>query len=177
MPNDEVETQGAPTDRKRKLWTYLLVAGLMLGEGAAIFVGIKLIGGSGPATGAASTEPGTGVGASLAGAEQDVVEVPVCEVDAFNKMTGKLYVYHLQVAAIVQRTAAQNLKQMVESRAATIRDRVNTVIRRADPKFLNEPGLETIRRQIKFELDKVFGNQELIQEVLLPSLLQSQAQL
>jgi hypothetical protein len=65
----------------------------------------------------------------------------------------------------------------VDARQATICDRVNTVVRRAEPKFLSEPGLETVRRQIKFELDKVFGDEDLIQEVLLPELLQSQAQL
>jgi hypothetical protein len=177
MPKDEVDAEVAGTDRKRKLWAYLIVAGLMLGEGAAIFVGIKLIGGTSPAAGAASTETGAGAGGSLAHAEPDLVEVPVCEVDSFNKMTGKLYVYHIQVVAVVRRTAAPGFKEMVDARQATIRDRVNTVVRRAEPKFLNEPGLETIRRQIKFELDKVFGDQDLIQELLLPALLQSQAQL
>jgi len=50
---------------------------------------------------------------------------------------------------------------------------VTTVIRSADPKFLQEPGLETIRRQIKFELDKVLGDDKIIVDLLIPSLLQS----
>lgn len=174
---EEVQAEVGGEERKRKLLAALVVIGLMLGEGAAIFAGIKLLGGSGPATGAASAIAGSGGGDSLGYPEPDLVEMPVCEVDAFNKMTGKLFVYHLQVVAIVNRAAAQKFKELVNARDATIRDRINTVVRRAEPKYLNEPGLETLRRQIKFELDKVFGDENLIQELLLPTLLQSQAQL
>ena len=51
-----------------------------------------------------------------------------------------------------------------------IRDRIRTIIAESDPDKLGggtEPGLETLRRQIKYQLDEIVG-EGLIDEVLVP---------
>jgi flagellar basal body-associated protein FliL len=68
-------------------------------------------------------------------------------------------------------------KGLIDARKATIRDRLDTLLRNADPKYLNEPGLETLRRQIKFELDKVFKDEKLVDEILITKFLKSRANL
>jgi hypothetical protein len=56
--------------------------------------------------------------------------------------------FHIQVTAVVKKANEAVLEKCVQERQNTINDRVTTIIRSADPKFMNEPGLETIRRQI-----------------------------
>ena len=42
------------------------------------------------------------------------------------------------------------------------------IVRSAEPQYLQEDGLETIRRQIKFELERILGEDVKIVEVLVP---------
>jgi len=51
-----------------------------------------------------------------------------------------------------------------------IQDRIRTIIAQSDPEKLSgglEPGLETLRRQVKYQLDEIIGP-EMIDEVLVP---------
>jgi flagellar basal body-associated protein FliL len=66
---------------------------------------------------------------------------------------------------------------MLQERKASIEDRITTVIRSADPAHLAEPGLETLKRQFKFELDKITEDETLIRQVLIPKLLQTRSAL
>ncbi|MBI4717323.1 MAG: flagellar basal body-associated FliL family protein [Planctomycetes bacterium] len=90
-----------------------------------------------------------------------------------NKMTGKNILFQLRVSILVGGSDQERAKKLVEAKQARIRDRINFVIRSAEPTYLNEPGLETIKRRIKHELDRVFDDNEIIREVLIPELLQS----
>jgi flagellar basal body-associated protein FliL len=74
---------------------------------------------------------------------------------------------------LVASADAERAKQIAEANKARINDRVNVVIRSAEPKDLNEPGLETIKRRLKHELARVMGDEQLIQEILIPEFLQS----
>jgi len=59
---------------------------------------------------------------------------------------------------------------MITDRDALIKDRLRTIIAESDPDKLgggSEPGLETLRRQIKFQLDEIVGD-GMIDEVLVP---------
>jgi len=69
------------------------------------------------------------------------------------------------------------VQTILEARKSTVLDRFNTVIRGADSKYLNEPNLDTIRRQFQFELNKVLGSDELVLELLIPRFYQSPADL
>ena len=51
-----------------------------------------------------------------------------------------------------------------------ITDRVRTIIAQSDPEKLgggSEPGLETLRRQVKYQLDEIVG-EGVVEEVLVP---------
>ncbi|MGH7214988.1 MAG: hypothetical protein ACREIT_09525, partial [Tepidisphaeraceae bacterium] len=58
----------------------------------------------------------------------------------------------------------------IKERDALIRDRIRTIIAQADPEKLgggSEPGLETLRRQVKYQLDEIVG-EGMVDEVLVP---------
>lgn len=50
----------------------------------------------------------------------------------------------------------------------TIKDRLTRIVRSAEPTQLQEDGLETIKRQMKFELERILGDDVKIVEVLIP---------
>ena len=175
MPKEETDANvNVPTKRK-KLLPYTIIGAIMLVEGLAVYIAAKTLG-SDPAAAEAGQGSGESIGPDGMPTDMDV-ELLICELDAFNKKTGRLMMYHIQVVAIVNRGHEERLQKLVELRRGTISDRVTTVIRSAEPKYLSEPGLETIRRQIKFELDKIFGDETLIIELLIPKLLQSSSNL
>ncbi len=171
MPEQEIDANVGPPSRRAKLIPYAIVVGLMLVEGVGIFVAMKTLG-SDPEPVEAQA-PGEGIVIDGQNEASLPTEYVICELDAFNKQTGKLLLYRVEVAATVARDQEARFKKLLELRKSTIQDRVTTVIRSADPKYLQEPGLETIRRQIKHELDKVLGDDKIIVELLIPKLLQS----
>ncbi|HUU82447.1 MAG TPA: hypothetical protein VM243_02980 [Phycisphaerae bacterium] len=168
----DAEVAEAKPAKSKKMLAILVIGGLMLAEGALIFGAMTLFGGS-PGGASAATNAAGAFTPSGEMSPGDVAEVLIAELDAFNSLSGRLQVYHLQVSALVHPGNRGEIESIVKDRAGTISDRINTVIRGADPKHLNEPGLETLRRQIKFELDKVFGNDSLVLELLVPQLLQT----
>jgi len=195
---DQARPEGqAPPKKSSRTKLAMLIGGLMSLEAVGVFVVIKFFW-SGPdsadaadaAEGEAADagEHGGGGGgeeggqegghsrdAALPGASHLDAEVGICELNAFNKRDGQLYLYQIKVTALVPGDRQAEADQLVKARQATIDDRMNTLIRGADPQHLNEPGLETLRRQIKFELGQVFQDEKLIREILIPKLLQTRS--
>ena len=82
--------------------------------------------------------------------------------------SGRLFLYDIEVYAKTKKEKAETLKKMLESYKATIEDRLNRVVRAAEPQDLQEDGLETIRRQVKHELSQIVGDEKMIEEILIP---------
>jgi flagellar basal body-associated protein FliL len=98
---------------------------------------------------------------------------PNCPSSIFalpNKQSGRMFIYDVSIFAVVKTASADEVKQIIADRDALIKDRVRTIIAESDPDKLgggSEPGLETLRRQIKFQLDEIVGD-GMIDEVLVP---------
>jgi flagellar basal body-associated protein FliL len=60
------------------------------------------------------------------------------------------------------------MKEFIENRKNTVDDVISRVIRSADERHLAEPGLETLKRQIRFELGRLIGDDKIIEHVLIP---------
>lgn len=178
---DEGDLAQPAARKSKKFLGAAILVGVMVAEGALIFAAMKVLGGTGAGTAAGGeVAPATAEADDPAlelDAPADVAEILVAETDAFNNRSGRLHMYHIQVTALVPGEGAEALERLVEQRGGTIKDRINTVIRGADPKHLNEPGLETLRRQIQFELNKITGDDSLVLELLIPELLQSRTSL
>ena len=160
-------------DRKRNLLTVAVVGGLMLLEGVGIVGAVKFLG-VGPQETEASEEVVEEV-------DQDgnplppQIEMRVTDVVAFNSKGGRVFVYQLSVYAEVDSKKMADVEDILENRQNTIEDHFSKIIRACDPKYLEEPGLETLKRQFKRELDEVLGDETLINEVIFPQFSKSRA--
>ncbi len=163
-----------PKSNRGKLVPVLVVAMLILGEGVIVYFVVNALGSSPPETLAEGTESDVDAEGEAGGSQQGVlfeVELPQCRPS--NKMSGKFISFQIRVIVLVSAAQLERAKQLVEAKKARIRDRINFVIRSAELKHLNEPGLETIKRRLKQEFGRVFGDESVVQEVLIAEMLQS----
>jgi flagellar basal body-associated protein FliL len=97
------------------------------------------------------------------------VEIELTNFRAPNMQSGHRIVYDIQIFARVRRANETKMRALIKDRKATVEDRIRTIIATLDPEKLgggSEPGLETLRRQVKYALDEVAG-ESLINEVLI----------
>jgi flagellar basal body-associated protein FliL len=165
----------ATPSAKGKLKLPIIVGGMMLVEAVVVFMLVKMTATPPPEVHAA--EGHAGEHGEPAEAKEIDPEIPLVECESINRTSGQTIVVHLSLSALAAAENAEKLKKLVEMRKSSIQDRVQFVVRGADPKHLNEPGLETIRRQLKAEIDKLFGDEKLVTELLIPQILQSRSSL
>jgi hypothetical protein len=164
--------------------TPVLLGGVMVIEAVLLFAGFKIFGGGAPkaAAGAeiASAEHGEGHGGGGEGEHGDgkagapdtkkFVELQVVDFKAPNKVSGRTFLFDVTVFAVTKGDHGEKVKTALKDREALIKDRIRTIIAQSDPEKLMgsaEPGLETLRRQVKYQLDAIIG-EGLIEEVLVP---------
>lgn len=153
--------------------TPMLLGVVMLVEAMVLFAGFKMF--SGPhaaqAADATSEEGGHDAhGGPIKAEKKKVVELNVLEFKAPNKQSGRLFLYDVSVFVTVKTEFKERVEAAFKDREATIKDRARTIISQCDPEKLgggSEPGLETLRRQMKHQLDEIIGD-GMIEEVLIP---------
>lgn len=174
-----------PTPKKSKTW--IIVPAIMIVEAIAVFVLAKMLVG-GPAEASAAVEAAShdshggdehestghaGPGSAGTDSHTEDAEVALTECKTINRESGKLILFHLRVSALVSASNLEKSKTLIQGKQARIDDRINTVIRSAEPRHLREPGLETIKRRMKYECDRIFEDESLVREILIPYLVQS----
>jgi flagellar basal body-associated protein FliL len=168
--------------------TPVLMGGVMLLEAVVLFAGFKFLGGGAPksAEGADVAHMETGDGGhgeeGHGGGEghgdgkaapidkRKTIEINVLDFKAPNKQSGRTFLYDVSIYLVTKNEFADQVKQTIKDRDALIKDRIRTIIAQSDPEKLgggSEPGLETLRRQVKYQLDEIIGEQ-MISEVLIP---------
>jgi flagellar basal body-associated protein FliL len=159
--------------------TPVLLGGAMIIEAVVLFAGFKFInGGAKNANAADLTTPAVkkegdkSADGEKAGAvdESATAEVPLLESRFPNKRSGRTFLYDVKISLSVKKESADKVKAIVAEHDALILDRVRTIIAETDPEKLgggSEPGLETLRRQVKYQLDEIVGD-GMIDEVLIP---------
>ena len=76
----------------------------------------------------------------------------------------------MNIVVTTKTATGDKVKDLISARDALIKDRIRTIIATLDPEKLgggSEPGLETLRRQVKYQLDQILGD-GLIDDVLVP---------
>lgn len=99
-----------------------------------------------------------------------LVELQVVQLKAPNSVSGRTFMYDVQIFAAVKGPNKEKVETAIKERGALIQDRVRTIIAQSEPDKLgggSEPGLETLRRQVKHQLDEIVG-EGLVDEVLVP---------
>ncbi len=157
--------------------TPVLLGVAMVVEAAVLFAGFKFLGAgakpteAGLAMPAHGEEGGHGEGGESAPVDRKKkVEVPVLDVKAPNRRMGRTFIYDVSIVVQTRAEHEKTVKDAIKDHEALIKDRFRTIIAQSDPEKLgggSEPGLETLRRQVKYQLDEIVG-EGLIDEVLVP---------
>lgn len=148
--------------RKRSVVTLGIFGGVMLVEGIAIFACMKFFG--------ADPDPTQGLEATEATTQpwEESQELEVGNLRVLNTDGRRAMLYNVRVVIRVHHTNREKIEEFLESRRSTVEDAMSRVIRRAEERHLAEPGLETLRRQIRFELGVLLGDESIIEQVLIP---------
>lgn len=161
-----------PSGSKKKFLTIAVVAGIMLIEGVVVFLAVRMT----------AETPDQAAAAELVTDPSQLLdimdaELPLVDCDAINRKSGQSIVVHISLSVRVSADDQEYAAKLVEKRQSTVKDRVQMILRSADPQHLNEPNLDTLKRQIQFELDKIFEDNELVLEVLITQILQTRSRL
>ncbi len=166
----------------------VMLGGVMVLEAVVLFGGFKFLGGGKPQVvvgadlvtqeagehGEAPAGEHGGDSRAAAGSGKhekgQTVELNVVDMKAPNKTSGRSYIYDVSIFVSTKAESEEKVKSTLKSREALIKDRIRTIIAQSDPEKLgggSEPGLETLRRQVKYQLDEIVG-EGIIDEVLVP---------
>jgi flagellar basal body-associated protein FliL len=155
----------AEAPKKNSMMKMIIVAAVVLVlEGGT--VGVTMMLSAGPKK-VMAEQPAT---APAEAVEHDV-EVKLIDATRLpNSVGGREYLYILSIAAKVDEKNKAKATELLAEREAETKDRIRTIIASSDPKSLAEPGLETLKRQIAYQLDEILGQdgKGLIKEVLIP---------
>ena len=103
----------------------------------------------------------------------------ILELRAFNTVSGRKLLFDVMIVMRVKAEHEESVKQKIADNKALITDRVGTIMRQSDPEKLgggSEPGLETFRRQVKYQLEDILGP-GIVDEVLVPRCIPYRADL
>ena len=95
------------------------------------------------------------------------VELKVVDFKASNKQSGRMYLYDVSIVISVRGVNEEKAKSCLTENDARVKDRVRTIVAQSAPEKLSEPGLETLRRQVKYQLDQILGD-NVVEEVYVP---------
>jgi len=161
----EAPAAAAPeAPKKNSMMKMIIVAVVVLVlEGGT--VGVTMMLSAGPKK-VMAEQPAT---APAEAVEHDV-EVKLIDARLPNSVGGREYLYILSIAAKVDEKNKVKATELLAERESETKDRIRTIIASSDPKSLAEPGLETLKRQIAYQLDEILGQdgKGLIKEVLIP---------
>lgn len=155
---------GAADSKKVKSYATIgLISGLMLVEGVAIFAAMKFFG--------ADPDPTAGMPqltvTTQPFGESKEIEIARVRVQNTNGTRPILYAASIDVK-VPSKKESLITEDFLKNRRATVNDAISRIIRSADSKHLSEPGLETLKRKIRFELGALLGDENVIEEVLIP---------
>lgn len=156
----------------------VLLGGVMVLEAITLFAGFKMLGGGPAEAGAHAAKTHLEYddhGNPIVHAEgeltaEEFAEVVVGSFRSPNRLNGRTYLYNLEISARVKADVKAKVDAKLSNSTALVKDRMNRIVASIDPEKLNgaaEPGLETLRRQVKYQLDLIVGD-GLIEEVLIP---------
>lgn len=156
------EAQAAQAGRKGKVLTFALFGGVMVVEGLAIFMCMKFFG--------ASPDPTVGMEglAPTTKPWEEVLELPVAQVRVPNNSGARTTLYSVKVVVQVHHNDKMKVQEFLENRKSTIEDVIGRVIRSSEERHLAEPGLETLKRQVRYEMSGLLGDEKTIVQVLIP---------
>lgn len=163
---------GASPGKSGSMKAVVIIGIIMLVEGVGVYGLTRLMAPPPPAADASEDEDDAISDELFERDEYREIELSSCRPT--NRNGAKTLTVSISVTALVREVDLEGMQKLVENMQGRIDDRVNFVVRSVDQRHLNEAGLEVIKRQLKHELDGIFGDEDLIVELLIPELLQTE---
>lgn len=164
ITESEAPVVTASTAKSGRMLTFGIFGGLMILEGVGIFLCMKFLG--------SDPDPTVGMDQGLTPTTrpwEESQEISVAKVRVPNTSGSRTMLYNVRVAVRVHFNNVERVQKFFERRASTVEDTISRVIRSADERHLNEPGMESLKRQIRYELSSLLGDDTLIEQVLIPA--------
>lgn len=162
-PKSQSADISAPAASKSgKMKTFGIFGGVMLAEGLAIFFAMKAF--------SPEPDPTMGMAPELTQATQpggNTAELELAHVRVQNTNGARTILYSVTANIEVIKERKEELQAYLDGHRAEINDVMSRIIRGAEEKHLNEPGLETIKRLIRFEINKMLGNETDVERVFI----------
>ena len=134
----------------------------MIVEGIAIFMGMKFFGSHpDPTLGLEGMQPTTQ-------AWSETQEFDIANLRVLNRNGPRAMLYNVRIVVTAHHSKKDKVEEFLKSRKNTIEDSISQVLRSAEEKYLAEPGLETLRRHLRYELNMLMKDETLIDQVLIP---------
>lgn len=95
------------------------------------------------------------------------VEVAVVDFKFRNTLSGRNVIYDVSIVVGTKGKHKEKVSATIKERGGLITDRIRTIIAQCEPEKLAEPGLETLRRQVKYQLDEILG-EGIVDDVFIP---------
>lgn len=152
----------AAAAKSGRMRTIGIFGGVMLVEGLAIFFAMKFF--------APEPDPTMGMDKELTQATQPALltkELELARVRVQNRNGPQTILYSVTANIVVPSERATEVQTYLDNHRAAINDMLSQIIRAAEERHLNEFGLETVKRLIRFELSKLMGDDESIERVLI----------
>lgn len=152
MAEEENKTEEAPAKKKLPMKMIIILAVVMVVEGAIFGAGYFIFGDKPPAVQA------EGLKANDKAAEFEPVEVLLIGDKFQNTRQGaQAYLYDATIYVVVQRRHQEHIEAQIEANMARISEEITEVFSRAEPAQLNEPDRLTLKRQILKRCQDRFG--------------------
>jgi flagellar basal body-associated protein FliL len=164
-PDAAAQTEATEESSKKKSMATMGIFGtVMLAEGLAIFFAMRFFG--------SEPDPAAGMEPRLTTATQPFSErreIEVAHVRVQNSNGERSTLYSVTINIVVDHAHEEMIvEDFLKNRQATITDAISRILRSSEEKHLSEPGLETLKRQISFELGVLLKDDTIIEEVLIP---------
>jgi len=172
MAVDESDSKPTgPSPAKGRMTSILAITLLIVAEGVGVFFLTKAV--SHEPAPALASQAGDGEQGAGEAYGQESAEIELADCRPTNVLAGKIITFHIRVSALVLSADLERAERLTRDKRARLEDGVNTVIRSAELRHFSEPKLTTIKRRLKHEFDRIFEDDQLIKEVLIPHFLQS----
>ncbi|MFI4862142.1 MAG: hypothetical protein ACIAXF_15865 [Phycisphaerales bacterium JB063] len=152
----------APAKKKLPLKTLIVILVVMIVEGA-LFGGLYMVFGNSPGKAQAQEA----VDDTLAAEEEEVEIMLIADKFQNRRQGSQSFLYDTTIFVLVKRKnlgtdeqieAGEGFEATVEGNLGRVRAELVSIFARAEPSHLNEPELNTLRRQILDAMRKRFGN-------------------
>ncbi|MEM6258356.1 MAG: flagellar basal body-associated FliL family protein [Planctomycetota bacterium] len=153
MAEEEATTEQAPAKKKLPMKMIIILAIVMVVEGAILTGGFFLFSDKPPAVQA------EGLQADDKAAEFELVEILLIGDKFQNTRQGaQAYLYDATIYVLVQQRHSAHVEAEIQEKMNRISQEITEIFARAEPAQLNEPDRLTLKRQILERCEKRFGD-------------------